>query len=106
MTVIVQNWYFIRAGVEDEAFGVRLDASRVRCAADRPVGRILSPVAPSEGTPTFIWECDYPDMSAREADAAWADASPEFSAVRERMGKLLGRFERITFVVDAGGSDG
>jgi hypothetical protein len=102
MTVVVQNWYFIRAGREDEALRVRRDASGVRRGAGQPVGRILLPSAPGEGIPTFIWECEYSDMAARTADAAWADASPAFGAVRERMGALLERFERIAFVVDAG----
>lgn len=102
MTIVVQNWYFIRAGVEDEALNVRRDASRVRSEAGRPIGRILTPLVPGEGIPTFIWECDYPDMAAREADTAWADSSPEFGAVRARMRKLLERFERIWCAVDAG----
>ncbi len=103
MAIVVQNWYFIRSGLEAEALEVRRDASRVRRAANQPVGAILLPAMPTEGIPTFVWECAYPDQAAREADAAWADASPEFTAVRERMGELLERFERITFVVDREG---
>jgi len=100
MPLVVQNWYFIRPGSEEEALTVRRNASQVRREADRPVGRILLPAAFAAGIPTFIWECDYSDRAAREMDAAWADASPEFSAVRERMGRLLERFERITFTID------
>jgi hypothetical protein len=100
MTVVVQNWYFIHKGRETEALDVRRAASRVRRAAGQPTGRILVPAREADGMPTFIWECDYPDLAEREADAAWADASPEFSAVRERMGRLLARFERILFEVD------
>jgi hypothetical protein len=100
MTVVVQNWYFIRPGQEDEALEVRRAASQVRAEAGQPVGRILLQTQPGAGIPHFIWECDYPDQPAREADAAWADASPAFSAVRERMGRLLERFERVTLVVD------
>ena len=105
VTVVVQNWYFIRAGLEGQALEVRRDASRVRQDAGRHVGRILVPAATSPDALTFIWECDYADEAAREVDAAWADASPEFTAVRERMGTLLERFERIAFVVDAGTTD-
>jgi hypothetical protein len=101
MAIVVQNWYFIRAGLEDEALGVRRDASRVRLEAGQPAGRILVPAASGPDDLTFIWECDYPNEAARTADAAWADASPEFTAVRERMCKLLERFKRITFGVDA-----
>lgn len=100
MAIVVQNWCFIRVGAEDEALEVRREASRVRKEAGRPVGRILIPAASGPEIPTFIWECDYVDDAHREADAAWADASPEFSAARARMGTLLERFERIAFVVD------
>lgn len=100
MAIVVQNWYFIRPGREAEALEVRRDASRVRRDAGRPVGRILIPAASGPEIPTFIWECGYADDAHRAADAAWADASPEFSAVRARMGTLLERFERIAFVVD------
>jgi hypothetical protein len=100
MTVVVQNRYFIREGSEAQALEARRDASRVRQAAGQPVGRILVPTAPGIGVPDFIWECDYSDLAARDADAAWADDSPEFTAVRDRMRQLLERFERVVFVVD------
>jgi hypothetical protein len=64
------------------------------------VGRILLPAEPHTDGLTFIWECDYADLEARNADAAWADNSPEFGAVRSHMGTLLAGFERIVFVVD------
>ena len=102
MPIVVQNWYFSRAGAEEEALGVRRDASRVRREAGQPVGRILVPAADGPDGLTFIWECDYLDEAARTADAAWSDASAEFTAVRQRMGTLLQRFERITFTVDGG----
>jgi hypothetical protein len=102
MPIVVQNHYYIRAGLEQRALAVRRDASEVRRAEGRPAGRILLPVTPETAGPAFIWECDYPDHASRERDAAWADGSAAFSAVRERMGALLERFERITFEVDAG----
>jgi hypothetical protein len=102
VAIVVQNWYFIREGLEEHGLEVRRDASRVRRAAGQPVGRILVPANGPDNL-TFIWECDYPDEAARSADAAWADASPEFTAVRRRMGTLLERFERITFAVESGG---
>lgn len=100
MNVVVQNRYFIRAGQEDEGLRTRRAASKVRADAGRPSGRILVPVNPADGAPTFVWECEYPSLEAREEDAAWADGSPEFRAVREHMGTLLERFERVVFEVD------
>lgn len=100
MTVVVQNRYFIRAGQEDEGLRTRRAASAVRTDAGRPPGRVLIPVNPPDGAPDFIWECEYPTLEAREEDAAWADSSAEFTAVREHMGTLLERFERVVFEVD------
>jgi hypothetical protein len=98
--IVVQNRYFIRAGVEAEGLATRRSASAVRAVAGQPAGRVLLPAEPTEDGLTFIWECEYPDLEARNADAAWADGSAEFGAVRAHMGTLLDRFERIVFVVD------
>jgi len=100
MPVIVENRYYIRAGQEAAGLATRRAASRARAAAGRPVGRILLPVDADESGLTFTWQCEYPDLAARQDDATWADASPEFSAIRANMGTLLARFERIVFVVD------
>lgn len=99
MPIVVQNWYFITPGREAEALEIRRAASRVRLEAGRPVGRILVPAEPGPGIPNFIWECDYADDVHRGADAAWADNSPEFTAVRARMALCLDRFERIVFTI-------
>jgi hypothetical protein len=98
MPVVVENRYYIRAGLEDEGLSTRRAASRIRVAAGQPAGRILLPA--EESGLTFTWQCEYEDLATRQADAAWADASPEFSAVRDRMGTLLDRFERLVYVVD------
>lgn len=100
MPVVVENRYYIRIGLEDEGLATRRAASRVRAAAGQPAGRILLPVDDDESGLTFTWQCEYPDLAARQDDAAWADASPEFSAVRDHMGTLLERFERTVYVVD------
>jgi hypothetical protein len=100
MAIVVQNWYIVHAGREDEALGVRRDASRVRAEAGQPVGRILVPSAHGPAIPHFIWECDYPDEAARLSDATWADESQAFADVRGKMAPLLERFERITFAVE------
>lgn len=100
MPIIVQNRYFIRAGHEAAGLATRRAASAVRATAGRPTGRILLPAEPPTDGLTFIWECEYADLDTRNADAAWADSSPEFAAVRAHMGTLLEHFERIVFVVD------
>lgn len=100
MPTVVQNRYFIRAGLAAEGLATRRAASAVRAAAGQPTGRILLPAEPPADGLTFIWECEYADLDARTADAAWADASPEFEVVRAHMSTLLDRFERVLFSVD------
>ena len=101
MAIVVQNRYFIKPGREQEGLETRRAASRVRAVEGRPTGRILCSTGPQEGdSPTFIWECEYAGLDARQADLDWADGSEAFTAVRRRMGGLLERFERLTFEVD------
>ena len=100
MTFVVQNRYFITPGREAEGLETRHRASRVRAAEGRPVGRIMVSEGPQEGdAPAFVWECEYPDLDTRQADLDWASASADFTAVRQKMGTLLERFERLTFRV-------
>lgn len=100
MTIVVQNLYFPHAEMEDEALATRREASRIRAAAGRSVGRILVGLEPIPTGPAFIWECDYPDLATREADMAWAESSDAFRAIQARMGQLLDSFERVVFRVD------
>ncbi|MEZ4570062.1 MAG: hypothetical protein R2849_06995 [Thermomicrobiales bacterium] len=100
MPVVVQNRYFIKPGREDEGLATRRRASRVRADEDRPIGRIMVSTGPQEGeSPDFVWECEYDDLEARQSDLDWAAASEAFTAVRQHMGTLLDRFERLTFQV-------
>ncbi|CAN5815095.1 hypothetical protein BH23CHL2_BH23CHL2_34720 [soil metagenome] len=100
MTIVVQNRYFIKTGREDDGLATRRRASRVRADQGRPTGRIMTSEGPQEGdAPTSVWECEYVDLEARQADLDWASASEEFTAVRRHMGTLLDKFERLTFRV-------
>lgn len=100
MPIVVQNRYFIKSGREEEALATRRRASQVRADEGRPIGRIMVSEGPQEGdVPTFVWECEYADLDARQADLDWASGSAAFTAVRQHMGTLLDRFERLTFRV-------
>lgn len=100
MTIVVQNRYFIRAGQEAEGLATRRRASQVRADEARPIGRIMLSTGPQEGaSPSFVWECEYVDLDARQADLDWAADSEAFTAVRQHMGTLLDKFERLTFEV-------
>ncbi len=100
MTIVVQNRYFIKPGQEDEGLATRRRASQVRADEERPIGRIMVSEGPQEGAaPTFVWECEYADLDARQVDLDWAGGSAAFTAVRQHMGTLLDNFERLTFRV-------
>ena len=100
MTIVVQNRYFIISGMESEGLKTRQRASQVRADENRPVGRIMTSTGPQEGdAPAFVWECEYADLEARQADLDWAAGSDAFTAVRRHMGTLLDRFERLTYEV-------
>ena len=97
---VVQNRYFIKAGQEEEGLATRRRASQVRAAENRPTGRIMTATGPQDGdAPTFVWECEYADLDERQADLDWAAGSEAFTAVRQHMGTLLDKFERLTFEV-------
>jgi hypothetical protein len=104
-TIVVQNYYYALPGREDEVYRWRLHASDVREKLGFPRGRVLrlsrGPElvrSPSE-VPDVIWECEYPDIDARERDVKAVEATPEFQAVQKHMRTLFRRFERGMYVV-------
>jgi dienelactone hydrolase len=91
--IVERTHYFARNGRSDEVLKVRREASRVRLSLGLPVGTITC--AHGGDGPDVAWQCAFPDEEAHRADLAARDASPDFAAVRERMGALLDRFERL-----------
>ena len=100
-SIVVQNAYFPKPGMDDQVLETRLAASAVRREHGLSVGRVLRVVEGPEGAPLLIWEAEYADAAAREADVA-ALAETDFSRVSSHMGTLLDGSSRTVFEVVEG----
>lgn len=97
--VLVQNKYYPKPGQEDAVLATRLEASAVRKKLGLEVGVVLLRKSEADGSALVIWECEYPSIEARRADAAKAEGSPEFNAVQRKMRPLTEKFERHTWQI-------
>jgi hypothetical protein len=99
--IVVQNYYYALPGKSDEVYALRVHASDVRVALGLPRGRVLRRMHeavdtdPSPPLPDVIWECEYPNVAAREADVTTLGRSEEFRRVEKRMDSLLRNFQRV-----------
>ena len=100
MPVIVENRYYALPDHAVEALATRRRASQLRRMANKPTGRILLPLTAGGSTPTFVWQCEYPDVDSRMEDANWAETSPQFQEIANHMATLLSRFERYMYETD------
>lgn len=92
-TIVVQNYYYPKDGLENDVYEWRLRASAVREKLGLPKGRVLKKISGVDG-PYVIWECEYPSTEVREKDVAILDKSEEFKKVEEHMSTLLDKFSR------------
>lgn len=98
--IVVQNHYFAAPGQRDAVIATRREASACRVRLGLPAGRILVLARGSESVPDAIWEIEYPDLAAWDADLAVLAASEEFTAIRTVQGSQLRHFERCAYEVD------
>ncbi len=85
--------YWARPGCRDEVLAVRREANRVRLTLGLQAGTIR--VRADGDGPDVSWQASFADAAAHDRDLAARDASPAFTAVREAMGDLVARFERV-----------
>lgn len=97
--IVVQNYYWAKPGMEEDVYQQRLLASHVRSKYGHPVGRVLRLTTKSDSLPDVIWECDYPNVKAREKDVERITHNEEFSKVADKMGTLLNKFDRAIYEV-------
>lgn len=97
--IIERTHYFAKPGMIPKVLEVRREASRIRVAMGLQAGSIH--VSHSGDSPDVAWQCDFVDETAHRDDLARRDASAEFTDVRERMGALIDKFERLFERVDA-----
>jgi dienelactone hydrolase len=91
--IVERTHYFARPGKAREVLEVRRHASRVRVAMGLAAGTIH--IGEGGDGPDVVWQCAFADEAVHRADLAARDASPDFAAVRDRMGGLIDRFERL-----------
>jgi hypothetical protein len=103
--IVVQNFYYALPGKADEVYRWRLHASEVRTRLGLAIGRVLrrTPASGADAEdaelPDVVWECEYPNAKAREADLARLDGSREFDPVEAHMQTLIRRFRRAVFTI-------
>lgn len=101
--LVVQNYYYAKPGKAEEVYRWRLHASEVRAGLGLARGRVLKRVRlsddPVDSTdlPDVVWECEYADRAARDADLARLDASGQFVPVERHMEGLIRQFRRPIF---------
>jgi hypothetical protein len=98
-SIAVLNLYYPASGNFDEVVRTRRQATVVRRALGLSAGEILRRGSGSAALSSIIWECDFEDSDAHDQDMGERAASPDFEAVRARMGTLLDRFERTEWSV-------
>jgi hypothetical protein len=105
--IVVQNFYYALPGKVDEVYRWRLHASEVRGRLGLAVGRVLKRTQQSAADlnnaelPDVVWECEYPNVAARDADVARLDGSREFESIEAHMQTLIRQFHRAVFSVAA-----
>lgn len=97
--IIVQNHYFAAPGARDQVIATRREANACRERLGLHPGRMLIRARGEESAPDVIWQMEYPDIAAWEADMALLAASPEFTAIRAVQAKQLRHFERCAFTI-------
>mgnify|MGYP001294805508 CR=1 FL=1 len=98
--IIVQNHYFAAPGHHEQVLATRREANACRARLGLRAGNILVRTRGADRAPDVIWQITYPDIAAWEADLAFLEASPEFTAIRQRQSAQLRHFERCAFILD------
>lgn len=107
--VIQQNFYYPRAGNEEEALATRLKANQIRVALGVPAGRVLRAAQPGAenngpgGAFYLTSQVEFENRAAADRYAEILAGSAEFAAVRGHMQTLLEKFETVTWSPEWGG---
>ena len=105
--IVVENYYYAKAGKADEVYQWRMHASDVRVRLGFARGRVLRRIVSSDQTgqskelPDVVWQCEYPSIEARQAEADAIATKPEFEEVQKHMSTLIRRFERVSYRVSS-----
>ncbi len=97
--IVVQNHYFAAPGQRDLVLATRRAANACRVRLGLPEGRTLVLARGSYQVPDVIWQIEFPDLAAWEADLAILAASAEFTQIRAVQSSYLRHFERCAYEV-------
>ncbi len=91
---VERTCYYAKPGKADEVLSTRREASDIRRREGLAMGTVYVKADPRAEGPDVQWECAFATLADNEADMAARASSAAFTAVREKMGALLERFER------------
>lgn len=95
--IVVQNHYFAAPGQRDAVLATRREANACRVRLGLPEGRTLVLARGSDQAPDVIWQMEYPDIAAWDADLAILAESAEFTHIRQVQSSQLRHFERCAY---------
>lgn len=95
--IVVQNHYFAAPGKRVAVLATRREANACRARLGLPEGRTLALARGSDQVPDVIWQMEYPDIAAWEADLAMLAESAEFTHIRKVQSLQLSHFERCAY---------
>ena len=96
---ILQVIYYAKHGKADEVFRHRQHVSDVLEKLGLPHGRVMRRVGGSDDQPDVLWQCEFPNLAARDHFLEVAGASLEFVEARKYMTTLVSKAERIDWEV-------
>jgi len=97
--IVERTQYFAKPGLAADVLDLRRKACAVRLLIGLPAG--VKHPSGDGSEPDVAWQCTFGNAAEREADLAARAASAAFEGVRVQMRKLLARFERQVFSIDA-----
>lgn len=96
---VLQVFYYAKPGKADEVFSHRQHVSDLLQKLGLPRGRVMRRAGGSDDQPDVLWECEFPNVAARDHFLEVAGASLEFVEARKYMTTLVTKAERIDWEV-------
>ena len=91
---VLQVFYYAKQGKADEVFNHRQHVSDLLEKLGLPRGRVMRRGGGSDDQPDVLWECEFPNVAARDHFLEVAGASLEFVEARKYMTTLATKAER------------
>ena len=91
---VLQVFYYAKPGKADEVLSHRQHVSDILEKLGLPRGRVMRRVGGSDDQPDVMWECEFPNVAARDHFLEVAAASSEFVEARKYMTTLVSKAER------------